>query len=143
MPSEDRTGIAIEAIRSRVELYHSAVAATTEQIRGLLAGAGETPEDQSIALGNFAAGHVDVDRFSAFTRQEKQVEQSAELPIRAAQRALEDLLHMGDSLFVLKLTEGANLGARVAERLSAIGNAFSAAHVVQLESEDAHSVDRK
>ena len=132
MPSEDRTGIAIEAIRSRVELYHSAVAATTEQIRGMLAGTGETPEDQSIALGNFAAGHVDVDRFSAFTRQETKVEPSAELHIRAAQRALEDLLQMGDSLFVLKLTEGANLGARVAERLDAIGNAFSAAQVVEL-----------
>ena len=132
MPSEDRTGIAVDAIRPRVELYHSAIAATTEQIRGLLAGTGESPEDHTIALGNFAAGHVDVERFSAFTRQAAKVEPSAELPIRAAQRALEDLLHMGDSLFVLKLIEGANLGAQVDERLATIGKAFSAAHVVEL-----------
>jgi hypothetical protein len=132
MPSEDRTGIAVDAIRPRVELYHSAVAATTEQIRGLLAGTGESPEDHTIALGNFAAGHVDVERFSAFTRQAAKVESSAELPIRAAQRALEDLLHMGDSLFILRLIEGANLGAQVDERLATIGNAFSAAHVVEL-----------
>jgi hypothetical protein len=132
MPSEDRTGVAVEAIRSRIERYHSAVAATTEQIRGLLAGTGDSPEDQSVSLGHFAKGHVDVERFSAFTRQSREVEPAAELPMRMAQRALDDLLHMGDSLFVINLTEGANLGARVAERLAAIGNAFSAAHVVEL-----------
>ncbi|MFC1690377.1 hypothetical protein ACFL07_12125, partial [Pseudomonadota bacterium] len=99
---------------------------------GLLAGTGESPEDQTISLGNFASGHVDVERFSAFTRQAAKVAPEAELPIRAAQRALEDLLHMGDSLFILKLLEGSNLGARVAERLATIGNAFSAAHVVEL-----------
>ena len=100
MPSEDQTRIAVDAIRTRLELYHSAVAATTEQIRGLLAGTGETPEDQTIALGNFASGHVDVERFSAFTRQAAKIGPEAELPIRAALRALEDLLHMGDGLFV-------------------------------------------
>lgn len=132
MPSEDQTRIALDAIRPRLELYHSAVAATTEQIRGLLAGTGETPEDQTIALGNFASGHVDVERFSAFTRQAAKIGPEAELPIRAALRALEDLLHMGDGLFVLDLAEGANLGAAVADRLATIGNAFSAAHVIEL-----------
>ncbi len=148
MPSEDRTGIALEAIRPRAELFHSALATTMEQIRGLLAGTGESPEDQTIALGNFASGHVDVQRFSAFTRQATKVEPTAELPIRAAQRALDDLLHMGDNLFVLKLAEGANLGAEVAERLKTIGNAFSAAHVADLakrnqfrEEKHAHLLD--
>jgi hypothetical protein len=132
MPSEDRTAVAVEAIRPRVELFNSAVATTTEQIRGLLAGTGESREDQSIALGDFAAGHVDVERFSAFIRQDAKVEPTAEQPIRAAQRALDDLLDMSDSLFVLELEQGANLGAAVAERLATIGNAFSAAHVVAL-----------
>ncbi|MBT8057960.1 MAG: hypothetical protein KJO33_00110, partial [Gammaproteobacteria bacterium] len=81
-----------------------------EQVRSLLAGTGDNPEDQTIALGNFAAGHVDVERFSSFTRQDAKVEPKAELPIRAAQRALDDLLHMEDNLFVLKLSQGAHLG---------------------------------
>jgi hypothetical protein len=132
MPSENLTGIAREAIRPRTELFHSAVATTMEQVRGLLAGTGDTPEDQTIALGNFAAGHVNVERFSSFTRRAAKVEPTAELPIRAAQRALDDLLHMKDNLFVLKLSQGAHLGAQVAERLATIGNAFSAAHVVDL-----------
>lgn len=132
MPFDDRTKAALEAIRPRAERFHSAVATTMEQIRGLLAGTGESPDDQSVALGNFAAGHVDVERFSAYTRRAAKVDPEAELPIRAAQRALEDLLHMEDNLFVLQLTEGKNLGAEVGRRLATIGNAFSAAHVVDL-----------
>jgi hypothetical protein len=148
MPSEDRIAVALEAIRPQIARFHSAVATTMEQVRGLLAGTGESPEDQSVALGNFAAGHVDVSRFSAFTRQASKVDATAESPIRAAQRALDDLLHMGDNLFVLKLEAGANLGSQVAERLATIGNAFSAAHVVDLakrgqfrEKEHAHLLD--
>ena len=148
MPSEERTAVAVEAIRPRIELFNSALATTSEQIRGLLAGTGESPEDQTVALGNFAAGHVDVERFSAFTRRPERVESAAEQPIRAAQRALDDLLHMSDSLFVLELEKGANLSAAVSARLAAIGNAFSAAHVVELakrgryrEEEHGHLLD--
>jgi hypothetical protein len=148
MPSEERTAVAVEAIRPRVELFNSALATTSEQIRGLLAGTGESPEDQTVALGNFAAGHVDVERFSSFTRRPEKVEAAVEEPIRAAQRALDDLLHMSESLFVLELDKGANLGAAVSERLAAIGNAFSAAHVVELakrgryrEEEHGHLLD--
>ena len=148
MPSEEFTRKALEAIKPRTERFHTAVATTMEQIRGLLAGTGESPEDQTIALGNFAQGHVDVGRFSAFTRQAAKVESEAELPIRAAQRALDDLLHMGGNLFVLELTEGANLGAHVSKRLTTIGNAFAAAHLVELakrgqylEEQHAHLLD--
>jgi hypothetical protein len=132
MPFDDRTAIALDAIRPRIELFHSAVAATTEQIRSLLDGTGVTEEDQTVALGNFASGHVDVDRFSAFTRQAAKVDQTAELPIRTAQKVLNDLLKKGDKLFVLDLVEGASLAQAVAKRLSKIGRAFSAAKVVDL-----------
>jgi hypothetical protein len=132
MPFEERTAIALEAIRPRKERFLSAIATTSEEIRGLLAGTGTSSEDQTIALGNFAHGHVNVERFSAFTKSSVRVDSAAERPIRAAQRALNDLLHIGDHLFVLELTESANLGAQVAKRLATIGGAFAAAHVVEL-----------
>lgn len=132
MQFDERTSIALEAIRPRLELFKSAVAVTTEEIRGLIAGSGASSEDQSVALGNFAAGHVDVDRFSAFTRQDSRVGSEAETPIRAAQGVLDKLLKEGDDLFVLKITEGANLGSCVAHRLAVIGLAFAAAHVTDL-----------
>ena len=132
MQFEKRTSIALDAIRPRLELFKSAIAVTTEEIRGLLSGSGESSEDQTVALGNFAAGHVDVDRFSSFTRREARVDREAETPIRAAQGVLNKLLKQGDDLFVLKITEGANLGSCVAHRLAVIGLAFAAAHVTDL-----------
>jgi hypothetical protein len=67
MPFNEKTAIALEAIRPRKERFLSAIAATTEEVRGLLSGTGESSEDQTIALGNFAHGHVDAERFAAFT----------------------------------------------------------------------------
>mgnify|MGYP000588527258 CR=1 FL=1 len=92
MPSEDRRGIALEAIRPGIERFHAAVAKTTEQISGLLAGAGGTPDDQTAALGFFARGKVDIDRFSAFTPKSARIDQAAEGPTRAAQEVLDSLL---------------------------------------------------
>ena len=92
MPSEDRKGIALEAIRPGIERFHAAVAKTTEQISGLLAGAGGTPDDQTAALGFFARGKVDIDRFSAFTPKSARIDQAAEGPTRAAQEVLDSLL---------------------------------------------------
>lgn len=132
MPSEDRTHTALEAIRPRLEQFLSTLAVTSEEIRGLLSGSGETGEDQSVALGKFAAGHVDVERFSRFTKKAAQVDGSAEAPIRAAQSMLDKLLSEGDELFILKLPRGANLSELVDHRLSVIGLAFAAAHVVDL-----------
>jgi len=132
MPSEDRTQLALEAIRPRVERFQSAVATTTENIRGLLSGTEDSSEDQSVALGNFASGHVDVERFSAFTRKADRVDAEAEAPIRDAQSVLDKLLKEGDDLFVLKLTEGRSLAAAISRRLTVVGLAFAAAHVTDL-----------
>ena len=132
MQFEERTSIALDAIRPRLELFKSALAVTAEEVRGLLSGSGASSEDQTIALGNFATGHVDVNRFSAFTRKEARVDSAAETPIRAAQGVLDKLLKEGDDLFVLKITQGANLGSCVAHRLAVIGLAFAAAHVTDL-----------
>ena len=148
MPFEERTALALEAIRPRKDVFLSAIAATTEEIRGLLAGTGASSEDQTVALGNFAAGHVDVERFAAFTRSASRVDTASEAPVRAAQEALNDLLHIGDRLFILKLEAGANLGNEIGARLATIGDAFAAAHLVELakrgayrEEEHAHLLD--
>jgi hypothetical protein len=109
---------------------------TAEEVRGLLVGSGESAEDQTVALGKFAAGHVDVERFSAFTDKAARIESTAEAPIRAAQSALKDLLEIGDHLFVLKLPRGADLGAEVGRQLAQIGDAFAAAHLVDLAKRD-------
>ena len=66
MASDGRTQIALDAIRTRTELFRSAVAEASDQVRGLLAGTGNVAEDQSVALGKFAQGRVNIDRFASF-----------------------------------------------------------------------------
>lgn len=132
MPSEEKKGVALEAIRPGIERFHAAVAKTAEQVRGLLTGTSGAADDKTAVLGFFARGKVDVERFSAFMPKSGRIAEAAEAPTRAAQEVLDNLLASGDELFVLTLQEGDDLAGRVAERLAQIGRAFSAAHVVEL-----------
>ena len=132
MPSEERREIALGAIHGRIELFQSAVARTTDQVRGLLAGTGQPVEDNSAALGFFARGKVNVDRFSEFTPQSIRIDAAAEAPIRAASEVLNRLLAIGDELFVIEVPEGAELARMVADQLAMIGRVFAAARVIDL-----------
>ncbi|MCJ7815785.1 MAG: hypothetical protein MUP31_07010, partial [Xanthomonadales bacterium] len=132
MASDDRKQISLDAIRSRIELFRSAVAVATDQVRGLLAGTGNVAEDQSVALGKFAQGRVNFDHFAAFTPKAARIGAAAETPIRAAQEVLKSLLAQGDDLFVLRLEAGQDLSSETGRRLSMIGLAFTAARVVDL-----------
>ena len=132
MVSDNRKQIALDAIRSRTELFHSAVAAASDKVRGLLAGTGNVAEDQTVALGKFAQGRVDIDRFTAFTPKAARIDAAAEVPIRAAQEVLKSLLAQGDELFVLQITPGQDLASEAGRSLATIGRAFAAARVIDL-----------
>jgi hypothetical protein len=132
MPSEERKKIALDAIRSHAESFRSTLAASTDQVRGLLAGTGNVAEDQSVALGLFAQGRVNVDRFAKFAPKLAHIDAKAEVPIRAAQQVFKSLLAKGDELFVLKIEEGKGLSYHVGSRLSLIGRVFAAARVIAL-----------
>jgi len=132
MASDERKQIALDAIGLRTELFRSAVAAAADQIRGLLAGTGDVVEDQSVALGPFAQGRVNIDRFASFAPQATLIDAAAEAPIRAAQEVLKSLLAQGDELFVLHIDEGKDLSRKIGRRLSLIGRAFAAARVIDL-----------
>ncbi len=142
MPSDERKGIALNAIRSRVEMFHSAVATASGQVRGLLAGSGNTADDQSVALGFFAKGKVNIDRFASFAPKAARIDAAAEAPIRTAQEVLTSLLAEGDDLFVLKLEEGKGLGRQVGNRLEHIGRVFAAARVIELAKNGAYKEDK-
>ncbi len=132
MPSDERREMALDAIRSRAELFRSAVAVAADQVRGLLAGTTNAADDQSVALGFFAQGKVNIERFASFAPRAARIDAAAEAPIRAAGEVLTSLLAEGDELFVLQVEEGKGLGRQVGIRLAAIGRAFAAARVIEL-----------
>ena len=43
MPSEERKGVALQAIRPSIDRFHTAVVKTSEVIRALLGGGGDAP----------------------------------------------------------------------------------------------------
>jgi hypothetical protein len=132
MASDEQLRIALDAISSRTELFRSAVAATADRVRGLLAGTGNVEDDQSMALGRFAQGRVNSERFASFSPKAKRIDAEAEAPIRAAQKILQAVLAQGDDLFVLHMEKGQTLSSQVRRRLSSIGRAFAAARVIDL-----------
>jgi hypothetical protein len=142
MPYEERKACALDAVRSRIEQFHSALIVTSNQVQGLLAGSGTTPEDQNETLGKFAKGKMDMQRFASFAPKAPRIEAEAEAPVRAAHEVLKSLLAEGDDLFVIKATQGRGLGHQLSVRLAHIGRAFAAARVVELAKNGAYKEDK-
>jgi len=142
MPFEERNACALDAVRPRIEQFHSSLVVTAEHIRGLLASSGNTKEDQDEALGFFAKGKMDLDRFASFAPQSKNLEPEAEAPVKAALEVLKALVAEGDDLFIIKTEPGKGLGHQLSVRLGRIGTAFAAARVVELAKNDAYKEDK-
>lgn len=142
MPSEERKALALEAVRSRIEQFHASLTVTANQVRGLLASSDNTEADKAEALGDFAKGKVDFERFNSFTQKAPTVDTSVEAPIRAAEEVLNSLLAEGDDLFIIRTEPGKGLGHQLSVRLASIGRAFAAARVVDLAKNGAYKEDK-
>jgi hypothetical protein len=142
MPSEERNVLALEAVRSRIEQFHSALTITANQVRGLLASSDNTEADKSEALGYFAKGKLNMERFNSFTQKAPSIEVSIEGPVRAAEQVLKSLLAEGDDLFIIRTEEGKGLGHQLSVRLASIGRAFAAARIVDLSKNGAYKEDK-
>lgn len=142
MQFEENKACALDAVRSRIDQFHAALTVTSEQVRGLLVASSNTEEDRSEALGYFAKGKVNMERFNSFSPKSRRIEADAEAPVRAAQEVLKSLLAEGDDLFVIDLVEGRGLGHSLSVRLASIGRAFAAARVVDLAKNGAYKEDK-
>lgn len=142
MQFEEQKAVALQAVRSRIDQFHAALTVTSEQVRGLLSGSADTEEDQSEALGHFAKGKVDMERFNSYAPKARHIDETAEAPVRAAQEVLKSLLAQGDDLFIINMDEGRGLGHSLSVRLASIGRAFAAARVVDLARNGAYKEDK-
>ena len=140
MPSDKTTDGRVErslAILEKArEDFHSALVATSEELRGLLdagSGSAEARAERTAAeLGAFAVGHIDVDRFSAFEETGEPVAVTVAPKLEAASRTLQSLLDRGDDLFLVRAEAGKDLREVVSAGLARAGRAFGAARTVEL-----------
>ena len=136
MPSEDSTRDALAAIAAARDDYRSALVGTADQLRGLLlAHAGS--EDQGVEraareLGNFAAGHIDVERFASLFKPDHTLDEASRAHLERAAETLEALAADGDAVFTVEVPPGGDLRETVLQALGESGRAFGAARTAEL-----------
>jgi hypothetical protein len=133
MPSDSRIEIALRAVASAIERYRSAVITTAEEVRGYLSNHRPKSEVGTTAvaagLGQFVAGRIDVERFSALLQDSSVEDTVARQKVEKAYDALRVISAGEDDLFCVKVKPGHRLRDTVAGRLAEIGRAFAAARI--------------
>ncbi len=133
MPSDERLETALRALAGAIEKYHSAVVTTAEEVRGFLASRQPASESRdeavAVSLGKFAAGRIDIDRFSMLLGDSGATDPSLIEKVEGAYKILSEIASGGDGVFRVDVRPGARLGDAVASRLSEIGRAFAAGRV--------------
>jgi len=140
MPSDkttdERASRALEVLAKAREEYHSALVATSEELRGLL-DAGSASEEAraertAAELGAFAVGRIDIERFSSFEETGEPVAVAEAPRLEAASRTLLSLMDHGTDLYYIRVEPGSDLRDAVSNGLGRAGRAFGAARTVEL-----------
>lgn len=131
MQSDERVKAALAALQPRIAQYRYAVSSTLDRAKGLL-----TAEPGSaragIALGNFASGRIDPERFAMISEGAQPLDVIGRAVLERSVDALGSLLASGDDLFLISVPAGTSPGAAIHARLARIGSAFSVAALVEL-----------
>jgi len=138
MPSEQRaTAIlsleapsaesALKALAPAAQAWRSALVATLEDLRGLLAGP-STPASAASSLGAFAAGRIDVARFTGLVSRTRPLEDAALVRLRVAYDTLKSLAERDPAdLLAAWVPDGGSVRETVAAALTEVGRTFGAA----------------
>lgn len=137
MPSDERTRDALAAVAAARDDYRSALVGTADQLRGLLLARGGGGPDAGLdraaaELGNFAAGHIDVERFASLVASDEILDDASRGHLERAVETLESLAAAGDDVFVAQVPAGGDLSETVARALGEAGRAYGAARTAEL-----------
>ena len=134
MSSEDpRVEVVRRALSGPTEAFHSALAATLEEVRADAPEAEAGGADDGAALGRFASGRIDLERFAAVIER-RVVEPTADAAVwlRRARENLVDLEAHAEDLLTVDVPHGSCLHDAVEAALASVGRAFGAARLVDL-----------
>jgi len=146
MPSDkttdERASRAQEVLAKAREDFHSALVATSEELRGLLDAGGASEEVRAertaAELGSFAVGRIDIERFASFEETGEPVAVTEAPRLEAASRTLLSLLASGPDLYHIRVEPGSDLRDAVSNGLGRVGRAFGAARTAELSRSGAY-----
>ncbi len=136
MQSDDPAASALAAVRGRAEAFLAAITITTDELRGYLqehrVASDSGSQRATAALGVFASGVVNADRFSRLVRSEEPATAPPAEAIESALRVLDELASRADNLVRVHVPAGGDLVAAVESSFADAGRAFGAARVAKL-----------
>lgn len=136
MPSDDRAVRALADLERPREVFRSAVVSAIDELAAFLAEqrapAGERSAQEAARLGEFAAGHIDMDRFSRLLGAVTSLEPARLDALDHALRILKGFAAQGEELYRVRVRRGADLRDTIRDALSSRGRAFNTAHQVEL-----------
>lgn len=130
MQYDGQVKTALDALRPRIAQYRYAVSTTIDRATALLtaeAGSHAT----ATALGDFAAGRIDPERFAMISQRARPLDVIGRSVLERANSALKLLLDAGDDLFVVSVPPGTSPAAAIRARMARIGSAFSVATLIE------------
>ncbi|MBR9990147.1 MAG: hypothetical protein KFH98_10345 [Gemmatimonadetes bacterium] len=126
----------LAALRRPREAFDAALTSAIDELHTFLADQ-SAPVDEHVAqeaarLGQFAAGRIDIDRFSALVGRGASVSPAALARIRRVHELLTAFRAQGDSLYNVRVDRGSDLRDIIRNALAARGRMFNAARHVEL-----------
>lgn len=139
MQSDDRITTVLNALRRPREAFDAAIVSAIDELTTFLA-AQRAPADEHIAretvrLGSFATGRIDVERFTNIVGRAAAVPPTALDRIAHVVDLLSSFRGQGDRLYRVRVIAGTDLRDTVRDALAVRGRLFNAArHVEQLRA---------
>lgn len=139
MPSDDRITTVLDALRRPREAFDAAIVSAIDELTTFLA-VQRAPADEHIAretvrLGSFAAGRIDVERFTGIVGRAAAVAPATLDRIAHVVDLLSSFRSQGDRLYRVRVNSGGDLRDTVRDALAVRGRLFNAGrHVEQLRA---------
>jgi hypothetical protein len=131
MPFDEQVSSALSAVRPQLDVFRFAVSSTLERAKAMLT-AHSGPSHAGAALGNFATGRIDPDRFAMISAGSAPLDSIGRTVVERAILLLEPQLAGGDGEFVVDVKSGTSPGNAIRARLTKLGSVFAAATLIEL-----------
>jgi hypothetical protein len=134
MPFDAPALEALPVVSDAITAYQVRLAAVADRIAQFLAtndeaGRGSAEADQ---LGDFAAGRIDLNRFSALWQERKALDQSERAVLNRAHDILREIAARPGDAFITNLTPGSRLTAALSSIFMDLGRGFGAMTTAEL-----------
>ena len=116
MQSDERVDAALSALRPRIAAFRLAVSGALERAKNTLASE-SGPDQARVALGDFAAGLINPDRFAMISSGFAPLDSVGLAIVERAVKALEALLRAGDEDFIVDVRAGTSAAVAIRARM--------------------------